>query len=259
MQKKILSVLLCSCCLELLAPISFAQSTGEDGGSVDNSGFFINGQIGRVNADVTRTWTYNAAGDKKNERVNFHSGDPGYGVNLGYRWQSLGVEVGYTNLGEFKHNVVSPHQEVGVGKPGVFDVVSPESKVHAYTLGVNGHFNLDDNWYMSGRAGVFRFQTNSPEHKLYPGNTAENNPIKIKANESGWGPYFGIGFGYDFTRNFGIGINYDYFRGRQKERNITVTQATGDSTTTTTASTKLDNGLKLKSGLISLSAEYRFQ
>lgn len=224
MQKTMLSVILSSACLGLVPYSSHAESTN-DGSTVDNSGFFINGQVGKLRGDANRSFWY---GDKPNNQPNekkitnrFDADDTAYGINLGYRWQSLGVEVGYINLGKFTNNLKpsapstsSTTTTVPITAP--FSVVSPDSKVHAYTVGVNGHFNLNDNWYISGRAGAFRFQTDSSEHKIFTADGDPKNPLKVKASENGWGPYVGIGFGYDFTRNFGIGINYDYFRGTKK-------------------------------------------
>src|SRR6202000_197103 len=75
--------------------------------------------------------------------------DTGYGANVGYRWAftpnvAIGVEGGYTKLGTF-----DPKASFDV--PGV-----SRADVKGWNLGLNGHFNLTPNWYVSARGGYFR-------------------------------------------------------------------------------------------------------
>lgn len=176
------------------------------GHAADNSGFFINGNVGQSSID----------------KGAYDDNDTGYGANLGYRWALapnflLGVEGGYTDLGS-----VSP-------KRGYADLGKGE--LSGWTLGVNGHWNLTDNWYVSGRGGFFRGDVKGgyvtsldPTSGLYVYDRVDDHSNK-------W--YAGAGFGYDFNNNVSVGLNYDYYKAEK-------------------------SGLKLDSDLVSVGAEYRF-
>lgn len=159
-----------------------------------NNGFFINGNIGQSNLDNSI----------------YNNNDTGYGVNIGYRWVvnpsvALGIEGGYTDLGKFDYKYF-------------FAGYNNRTEISGWNLGVNGHFNLNPNWYISGRGGWFRSEVGN--HKFFHGDNTSNNY------------YLGAGFGYDFNNNFSIGLNYDYF--------------------------KTGHNNNLDPSLVSVSAEYRF-
>jgi opacity protein-like surface antigen len=164
----------------------------------DHSGFFINGNIGNANLD----------------KGVFDDDDTAFFGNVGYRWAVgpsvlLGIEGGYADLGKFD------------AKSGTLGDTSAELK--GWNLGANGHFNMTDNWYVSGRAGWFRGD------RTIKG-TFEG-PYSIDDTKDGW--YAGAGFGYDFNTNVSVGLNYDYY--------------------------KVDkNNLDLSPSVVSVSAEYRF-
>ena len=126
MNKKVLALAIAASAVALPV-LSMAQSADQGAG-----GFFINGQVGRSELDKG---LYN---DK----------DTGYGANVGYRWAftpnvAIGVEGGYTKLGTFDPK-------------GNFDVPVGRADVKGWNLGLNGHFNLTPNWYVSARGGFFR-------------------------------------------------------------------------------------------------------
>ena len=165
----------------------------------NHNGFFINGNIGQSNVD----------------KGVYDDDDTAFGANLGYRWALspnvlLGIEGGYVDLGK-----VSP-------KGG--DARIGNAEVDGWTLGVNGHFNVADNWYLSGRAGMFR---SDPKGGYLDGTTA----VRVDDSSNDW--YAGAGVGYDFNTNFTLGLNYDYYRTEK-------------------------GGLKLDPGVLSIGAEYRF-
>lgn len=167
----------------------------------DHGGFFVNGNIGR--SDLSKG-VYN-------------DNDTGYGVNLGYRWAlspyvALGVEGGYTDLGSFSPSSAYAGQGIS------------NAKVHGWTAGVNGHFNLSPEWYVSARGGLFRGDVKAA---YLPGAT----PVYVDDTSNKY--YAGVGFGYDFSTNASIGLNYDYYK-------------------TDT------HGLNLDPDIVSVSAEYRF-
>ena len=167
-----------------------------------NGGFFVNGNVGQSNLS----------------KGAYDDNDTGYGANVGYRWAlnpnlALGVEGGYTNLGNFD-------PKDGFGALGI-----GRAKVDGWNLGVNGHFNLNPNWYISARGGLFRGDVKG-------GYLAGGVPVSVDETSNKY--YAGAGFGYDFNNNLSVGLNYDYYKVNK-------------------------NGLNLTPNLVSVSAEYRFQ
>jgi opacity protein-like surface antigen len=168
-----------------------------------NGGFFVNGNVGQSSLDK----------DMINDN------DTGYGANVGYRWAlnpslALGVEGGYTRLGSFDPTI--NFSGFGLG----------HTQINGWTAGVNAHFNLSPNWYLSGRTGLFRADVKS-NFLLDESAT----PVNIDATSDKY--YAGAGFGYDFSNNLSVGLNYDYY--------------------------KVDkDGFNFNPDLVSVSAEYRF-
>ena len=195
MKNTVLAIALAASALALPA-ISFA-----DGAS--NGGFFVNGNVGQSNLS----------------KGAYDDSDTGYGANVGYRWAfspnvAIGVEGGYTKLGSFDPK--SSFDVPGVGR----------ADVKGWNLGLNGHFNLSPNWYVSARGGYFRGDVQG-SYFVSPSTAA------VYVDDTSNKYYAGAGFGYDFNTNFSVGLNYDYY--------------------------KTDvGGLKLDPNLVSVSAEYRF-
>jgi len=166
-----------------------------------NGGFFVNGNVGQSNLS----------------KGVYDDSDTGYGVNLGYRWAinpnvALGVEGGYTDLGKF----ATKDSFNSLGLPG--------AEVSGWNAGVNGHFNISPNWYVSARGGLFRGDVKGAY-------LAGTTPVYVDDTSTKY--YAGAGFGYDFSNNFSVGLNYDYFKVNKQ-------------------------GLNLDPNLMSVSAEYRF-
>lgn len=169
----------------------------------DNGGFFINGNVGQSNLD----------------KGAYNDSDTGYGANIGYRWAlspsvALGVEGGYTKLGSF-----DPKSSFDV--PGL-----SRAEVEGLTAGVNGHFNINPNWYVSAHGGLFRGDLKGSYVVA-----ASTPPVNVDDTSTKY--YAGAGFGYDFSNNLSVGLNYDYFKTDK-------------------------SGLSLDPSLVSVSAEYRF-
>jgi OOP family OmpA-OmpF porin/outer membrane immunogenic protein len=169
--------------------------------AVDTSGFFINGNVGQ--SSVSEKY--------------YDDDDTGFAGNIGYRWAVapgvlLGVEGGYTDLGKF-----SPKNPVLLGLG--------DASLKGWTLGVNGHFILSPNWYISGRTGWFNGDIKGDYLNV------NGDVVRVDDTANKW--YAGAGFGYDFSNNFSVGLNYDYYEASK-------------------------NNLDLNSDLISVSAEYRF-
>src|SRR5262249_39906789 len=122
------------------------------------------------------------------------------------------VEGGYTDLGKFSV------------KDSLSGSGLPNAKVAGWTLGVNGHFNINPNWYVSARGGLFRADIKGSY-------LAGATPVYVDDTSTKY--YAGAGFGYDFSNNLSVGVNYDYYKANK-------------------------DGLNLDPNLVSVSAEYRF-
>ena len=176
--------------------------------AADTSGFFINGNIGQSNLS----------------KGGYDDSANGYAANIGYRWAVapsvlIGVEGGYTDLGSF-----SPRSGYGL----------LDAEISGWNVGANAHFNVSDNWYLSGRAGLFRANVKAGPFvaTFYnPDGSSTGQVSRVDGNSNKW--YAGAGFGYDFSTNFSVGLNYDYYK----------------------AST---NGFSVNPDLVSVSGEYRF-
>ena len=173
MKNTLMAIALATAGLAALPPTSHAAD--------NNSGFFINGNVGESNLS----------------KGAYDDSDTGFGANVGYRWAVapnvlLGVEGGYTELGSF-----SPKNRYG-------GLGLPDAELSGWNLGANGHFNLTSNWYLSGRAGFFRGDLKGGYFD--PAGTV----VRVDDTANKW--YAGAGFGYDFSNNFGIGLNYDHYK-----------------------------------------------
>ena len=166
-----------------------------------DGGFFVNGNIGQ-----SRLSKYAYSGS-----------DTGYAANIGYRWAVapsalIGIEGGYTDLGSF-----SPKS--------AYAPLLGSAKVSGWNVGANTHINFAQNWYVSGRAGLFRSDLKGGYLD------ATSVPVFVNGSSNKW--YAGAGFGYDFNSNASIGLNYDYYKAS-------------------------NGGFNVNPRLISVSAEYRF-
>jgi OOP family OmpA-OmpF porin/outer membrane immunogenic protein len=197
MKKTLLALTLAAAGL-LSVPTAFAQSV-----KTDNSGWFVNGNVGRTSID----------------KGPYDGHDTGYGVNAGYRWAlnpsvALGAEVGYNDLGNIHAKNIFNSQPV---------IEDGKSQLHGWTAGVNGHFNMTPNWYVSARTGVYGWKGH--------GLSNDENPIRKGLDDTSW--YAGAGVGYDFSQNVSLGLNYDYYDAKK-------------------------HSTDLSTDMVSVSAEYRF-
>lgn len=144
-------------------------------------------------------------------------------LRIGYQWHSVvdyGVEAGYVDLGNSMLKSYSPEGQNNekLGSRG-------------YLLGGNLNYNINDQWYVSGRAGWFRSRLNDQDTAY----TADGRE-RSSAHSTGTGEYAGVGVGYNISKAFSVGLNYDNYHSRAKY---------GDEGDLTTA-------------MYSVSAQYRF-
>ncbi|MFT4247236.1 MAG: porin family protein [Pseudomonas sp.] len=156
------------------APAALAQDA-------NGSGWFVGGYAGRASID----------------KDDYNGSDTGYGIAGGYRWGlfewlSLGVEVGYNDLGNIKASNLFNGDEV----------VQDTSKLRGWTVGINQRFNFSPRWYASLHGGLYGWKG----HGLSNDDVFES---RSDLDRVSW--YAGAGVGYNVTDRFSIGANYDHF------------------------------------------------
>jgi OmpA-OmpF porin, OOP family len=191
----------------------------------NQNGFLVNGGVGQSSI-----------------RENlFGNNETAYDANFGYRWGWFGLEAGYVNPGKFTTSVpavwtTTPPIGSTVGSTTTTGRLNFDARLHGFTAGVDAHYDFAPNWYVSGRAGAFRW--NGSEDNYGSGSTVYvygSGLVFVTNSISKTDWYAGAGFGYDFSNNFGIGIDYDHYR-----------------------ATSSSNFINLTTAIWSVNAEYRF-
>ncbi|HEX5953259.1 MAG TPA: outer membrane beta-barrel protein [Rhodanobacteraceae bacterium] len=172
MQKKFTALALCvaGACL----------ATGAQ--AKDLTGWFVNGGAGGAHYKASY------AGLSGTES------DTSYQINAGWRSQFIGIEGGYVDLGGVSSSL------------GFGDSASVSGK--GFTLGVDGHFNPADKWYISARAGLFKWIVDLRADITDTAGT----PMRIAYSANGVNGYAGVGTGIDFNRHWSLGVNFDYYQ-----------------------------------------------
>lgn len=198
MYRKLLPLAAAAC--GLFATTAYADQT--------TNGWFVNASGGTAHYKAT----VDGLGSGTDDNTAFI-------LNAGYRDQGvLGFEAGYTNLGS-----VSATTDAGD---------RAKLKADGWTLGLNGHFNLTDHWYLSARGGLFMWKLKA---NVTVGSGADRATYRASKQSLNW--YAGIGTGYDINRNWSVGASFDYYR----------------------ISDKFDGvGFDVGSRVFSVGAEYRF-
>ncbi|KRE99923.1 hypothetical protein ASG87_13090 [Frateuria sp. Soil773] len=221
-------------------PVSDTRAAGgnlQPSQPVGSGNWFIGANVGRTNGNSNGGFGSNASG------FNFLHGErgrrTGYGLIGGYRWKvgqdlGLGLEAGYTDLGNFRVKNVFNSNDVNQRKQ--------ENALRGWLVGVNGRINLMPQWYMGFHGGYFRANDNN---RNYNNSVGQDLHLSSggRAGRGSW--YAGIGTGWDVNEHFGVGVQYDYFHANAgKVRN----DDTGE--------TRAD--FKRSTGIVSLTGEYRF-
>lgn len=141
------------------------------------SGFFVDGAIGQVSIDED----------------GLDDNDTSFRIGGGWSFNRyFGLEAGWTDLGKFE-------EEVAIGG------ATASAETDGFYAGVRGKFPFyegENGFYVGGRAGFLRWDASG---------RARVGTVTVRLDESGTDPYFGVGAGYDFSRNFGVGLNYDRY------------------------------------------------
>ncbi|TAL74264.1 MAG: porin family protein [Rhodanobacter sp.] len=149
------------------------------------NGWFVNGNVGTAHYKATVSGVPGSGTDSNTAFI----------LTAGYRDQGiLGFEAGYTNLGST------------TAKDDFGD--RAKLKADGWTLGLNGHFNLKDRWYLSARGGLFLWKVKA--NVTYTDVTGGRTTLRGDEQALDW--YAGIGTGYDISRNWSVGANFDYYK-----------------------------------------------
>ncbi|MGH8234459.1 MAG: outer membrane beta-barrel protein [Rhodanobacteraceae bacterium] len=174
-----------------LALLVAAACVGNGAQAKDLTGWFVNGGVGSAH--------YHASF----EDIDLgKASDTGFQINGGWRSQFIGFEGGYVDLGSFSDND-------GYGDSG-------KLSGNGWTLGLNGHFNPTDKWYISARAGFFRWTVDARADFA----DGMGGTMSYSGSEHGLNGYAGLGTGVDFNRNWSLGVNFDYYKINKHHVNI---------------------------------------
>jgi outer membrane immunogenic protein len=159
----------------------------------------------------------------------------GYGVLGGYRWKvgpdlGLGVEAGYTDLGNYKLSNIGSNN-------GSVNQSSRENALRGWVAGVNGRINLLPQWYISAHGGYFHANNDGGAY-----NDTVSQDLFHGGDRGGY--YAGLGTGWDISQHFGVGVKYDYYH-----------VSAGNVYDTPTNS---NFNVRRSTGIVSVDAEYRF-
>ena len=176
--------------LTALALLTAAACVGTSAQAKDLTGWFVNGGVGSAHYKATY------------EGVSGTESDTGFQINGGWRSQFIGFEGGYVDLGSISEN------------DGLGDSAKLSGK--GWTLGLNGHFNPTDKWYISARAGFFRWTVDA-RADLADG---MGGTTRYSGSENGLNGYAGLGTGIDFNRHWSVGVNFDYYNINKHHVNI---------------------------------------
>lgn len=142
----------------------------------DLTGWFINGGVGSAHYDA------HALGLSGTES------DTSFQFTGGWRSRFIGLEGGYVDLGSVS--------EQGTG-------YSAKVSGKGWTVGVNGHFNPTEKWYISARAGLFFWRIHA---------SATDGVTTASASDHHTNGYAGIGTGFDIDQHWSVGVNGDYYQ-----------------------------------------------
>jgi hypothetical protein len=116
-----------------------------------------------------------------------------YDVGVGYRWNGFGFEAGYNGWSAFERDI-----------PVTGGTHRHTIDLDGWSVGVADRVALDDRWYATARAGVFRWTSR------YRYGPVEGPRDTYRDKGSDW--YGGAGLGYRVNANLGVSVNADYLK-----------------------------------------------
>ena len=155
------------------------------------AGGFVRGEIGRADVDVDVSDFDNDSDD-----------DTSYSIRGGYYFNNnFAVEGFYSSFYDKSFEIVDGT-----------DTYDVDAELSGFGLGVVGKTDIgqdQEGFFVMGRAGIMRG--------------------KVKVSATGLGseddtstkPYFGVGVGYDFSKQFGVSLNLDQHKGSGDDVSVT--------------------------------------
>jgi hypothetical protein len=168
-----------------LALLIACACVGTGAQAKDLTGWFVNGGVGSAH--------YHATLDGYSGRES----DTSFQINGGWRSQFIGVEAGYIDLGS-------------VSEGASIDDIAAYGKASGkgWTVGLDGHFNPTDKWYISARAGLFLWTL----HGSASLDSGDGAVLSGSISQHGLNGYAGVGTGVDFNRHVSLGVDFDYYK-----------------------------------------------
>ena len=145
-------------------------------GLMDDNGAYISAGIGGSIIDRTGMGTRGA-----------------YDVGFGYRWNGLGFEAGYNDWSTFTRDL-----------PVTGGTHRHDIDLDGWNIGLSDRVAIDQRWYVSARAGLFRWKT----RYVYGPVDGARDTYSDKGSD--W--YGGVGLGYRVNARLGVGLNADYLK-----------------------------------------------
>ncbi|HET7268313.1 MAG TPA: outer membrane beta-barrel protein [Oleiagrimonas sp.] len=161
----------------------------------DLTGWFVNGGVGTAHYHATVGST--DAGSES---------DTSAQINFGWRSRFIGVEAGYVDLGSVETDIPGSAFSL-VGYPQLTGGHA-ELSGDGWTLGLNGHFNPTQMWYISARGGLFMWKLHLDASATDMSGTTHHGSEGRQSAD--W--YAGIGTGVDFNRHMSLGVNFDFYK-----------------------------------------------
>jgi OOP family OmpA-OmpF porin len=199
----------------LLALPALAQDTPAASGSPASpasSDAAIGGNYQPGQSIGSGNWFVDAsAGQSHVNKGPYNDHPTAYDLNAGYRWKvgpdvGLGLELGYNDLGNFKLKNAFNSNDV--------NLTSRRQALRGWTAGVNGHINVWQGLYVSGRAGVYGWKGDGYSDQ----DINRHHLDKVDY-------YGGAGLGYDFNQHFGLGLSYDCYHASKNQTHLSTDTA----------------------------------
>ena len=176
-----------------ISPLAFAQDTG----------WYIGGAVGQSEADINRgelAADLTAAG-LTNTGFTADEKDTGWKLFGGYKFNKyFAVEGAYVDLGKFSASTtVTAVGGVPIAPLGVRASVETKDGLYISAVGI---WPVTDKFSVFGKLGVYSIKT-----------TLNVSVAGISLNQSDRNEdvTFGVGVGYDFTKNFGVRGEWERF------------------------------------------------
>lgn len=167
----------------------------------------VDGLFVHANAGMSHTSANYGPRDDKSD----HS----LGFLLGYRWSladtyAMGIEAGYSRLGNFGSSDISP-QTLPLGGTGT-SVTFPAGsswrlRARATLLGATMKWNVSGPWTILAHAGALHSRATVDEEFDFSGLSRTRHTVTTHG-----GIYAGIGFGYDVTTHLTFALNADAYK-----------------------------------------------